>query len=752
MHLVHLSKPVESVKKNRKSLGLYQKNNSAAYYEKMKFLAKDNSQRLDRPGEDVVDGARTETNLSPNELYFNRELSFLAFNDRVLAQAQDPKWPLLERLKFLGISSTNLDEFFETRVSLLRKQRAAGVLSIDPDNRSPQETLRQITSVTKEFVKAQYHTLNHTILPELVALGVVILPPILWSKEQKSWLKKYFESQILPVLSPLGLDPAHPFPRVSNKSLNFIVELDGKGAFGRDVKVAIVPAPRILPRIIAVPSNEPIGVHHFVLLADLVRTFMVELFSNIAVKGVYQFRVTRNSNLFVDEEEIDDLMKSLAWELPSRKYGEAVRLEVEKDCSDTLKELLLKQFKLSKEELYLVDGPVNLNRLVAIYDLVDLPQLKFEPIIPSVPKVMAQSPKIFETIKQQDCLLHHPYESFAPVQDFLRQAAFDPSVLVIKQTLYRTGHESVLVEYLMEAAKRGKEVTVIVELRAKFDEEANINLANRLQEAGAHVSYGVVGYKTHAKMLMVVRREGDSIKRYVHLGTGNYHEKTARMYTDFSFFTADEDICEDAHQIFLQITGLTKPSKLKKLLHAPFTMRKKFMEHIESEIANKRAGKKAHIMAKMNALTDPEMIQAFYHASSQGVRIDLFVRGMCALRPGVPGLSENIQVTSIVGRFLEHTRAYYFLNDGEEKVYLSSADLMLRNLSQRVEVAFAMDNDRLKKRVIKEVFSMAFDDNQTAWRLDSNGIYAKIEPAQKDSDKISLQATLVGRLTGGRPF
>lgn len=750
MRLLDLVKPIETSRKNRKSLALYRSNTTQVYYDKMKLFAKDHSQRLDRLGDDVGEVVRAETNLSPSELFFNRELSFLAFNERVLAQANDQKWPLLERLKFLGISSTNLDEFFETRVSLLRKQRAAGVLTIEPDNRSPQEILRLISSATKDFVKSQYQTLNKIILPELSSLGVVILPPAMWSKEQKSWLKKYFESQILPVLSPLGLDPAHPFPRVSNKSLNFIVELDGKGAFGRDVKVAIVPAPRILPRVIPVPNVEPIGVHHFVLLADLVRTFMVELFSNIAVKGVYQFRVTRNSNLFVDEEEIDDLMKSLAWELPSRKFGEAVRLEVESECTDSLKELLLKQFKLTQEELYLVDGPLNLNRLVAIYDLVDLPTLKFDPIIPSTPKLLAQSPKIFEAMKQQDSLLHHPYESFAPVQDFLRQAAFDPSVLVIKQTLYRTGHESVLVEYLVEAAKRGKEVTVIVELRAKFDEEANINLANRLQEAGAHVSYGVVGYKTHAKMLMVVRREGDSIKRYVHLGTGNYHEKTARIYTDFSLFTADEEIGEDVHQIFLQITGLTKPSKLKKLLHAPFTMRKKFLEHIENEITHKKAGKKAHIMAKMNALTDPEMIQALYSASAQGVRVDLIVRGICALRPGVPGLSENIQVISIVGRFLEHVRAYYFFNDGEEKVYLSSADLMLRNLSQRVEVAFSMNNERLKKRVIKEAFSMAFEDNQTSWRLQSNGMYQKIEPEGKESEKMALQANLISRLTGGR--
>lgn len=715
----------------------------------MSSSKKDNEKRKNDGGQ-MAEAERTKTNLNAQDLFFNRELSFLAFNQRVLAQASDERWPLLERLKFLGISSTNLDEFFETRVSLLRKQLAAGVTSIDPDLRSPQDVLRQIGNISKDFVKEQYLTLNEKIKPQLKEAGVHILAPQDWTKEQKHWLKKYFENQILPVLSPLGLDPAHPFPRVTNKSLNFIVELDGKGAFGRSVKVAIVPAPRILPRVISLPIMENANPYCFVLLADLVRTYILELFSNISVKGVYQFRVTRNSNLFVDEEEIDDLLKSLAWELPSRRYGEAVRLEVEKECSDYLKDLLLRQFKLSSDDMYFVDGPVSLNRLLAIYDMVDLPQLKFDSLIPAKPKLLDHGPKIFAAIKQQDYLLHHPYESFSPVQDFVRQAAFDPDVLVIKQTLYRTGSDSVLVEYLMEAAKRGKEVTVVVELRAKFDEEANINLANRLQEAGAHVSYGVVGYKTHAKMLMVVRKEGDSIKRYVHLGTGNYHEKTARIYTDMGFFTADEDICEDVHQIFLQITGLTKPNKLKKLLHAPFTMRKKFLELIENEIeiAGKKNGKKAHIMAKMNSLTDPEMIQAFYRASQAGVKVDLIVRGLCALRPKIPGLSENISVLSIVGRFLEHTRAYYFYNNGNEEVYLSSADLMVRNLSQRVEVAFSVENERLKKRIVKELFSQAFEDNENAWELLADGTYQLVE--SKEEEKNSLQSVLINKLALAR--
>jgi polyphosphate kinase len=586
-----------------------------------------------------------------SELYFNREMSFISFNERVLAQASNQSWPLLERLRFLGISSTNLDEFFETRVSLLRKQRAAALLTTEPDNRSPSEVLQNILLKAKELVATQYSILHEKLLPELEREAIRILPPSAWTEEQIAWLKRFFDTQILPVLSPLGLDPAHPFPRVLNKSLNFIVALDGKGAFGREVRVAIVPAPRILPRLIRMPLGSSTNEHNFILLADLVRSFMVELFSNISVKGVYQFRVTRNSNLSVDEEEIDDLMKSLEWELPSRRYGEAVRLEVEKDCSHELKLLLLKQFKLSDEDVFEVDAPLNLNRLVAIYDLVDRPDLKFEPVIPVVPKPLARSPKIFESIARRDCLLHHPYESFAPVQDFLRQAASDPNVLVIKQTLYRTGFDSMMVNHLVDAARRGKEVTVVVELRAKFDEEANINLANRLQEAGAHVSYGVVGYKTHAKMLMVVRREGDVPRRYVHLSTGNYHQKTARVYTDFGFFTADSGICEDVHQIFLQITGLTKPNKLKKLLHAPFSMRKKLKERIDAEIAEAQAGRKAQIMLKMNALTDADMIQHLYKASSAGVDIDLIVRGVCALKPGIIGLSEKIRVISIIGRF-----------------------------------------------------------------------------------------------------
>lgn len=681
-----------------------------------------------------------------NEPFFNRELSFLAWNERVIAQAIDLKWPVLERLKYLVISSTNLDEFFETRVSLLKKKQAAGILMVEPDNKSPSENLKYIAAVTKNLVAKQYSILNDRLMPELSSIGVNILPPLKWDSEQVTWLRKYFEGQVLPVLSPLGLDPAHPFPRLSNKSLNFIVELDGRGAFGREIRVAIVPAPRVLPRVIRLPKTKELGGYDFVLLADIVRTFMVELFTNIAVKGVYQFRVTRNSNLFVDEEEIDDLMKSLEWELPSRKYGDAARLEVEKNCPTHLKDLLLKQFNLTDDDLYLADGPV-IGRLLAIYDLVDLPEHKFEPLIPVMVKPLARLPKIFEAILEQDILLHHPYESFAPVQDFLRQAAFDPKVLVIKQTLYRVGQESVLVQYLLEAARRGKEVTVIVELRAKFDEEANISLANRLQEAGAHVSYGVVGYKTHAKMLMVVRREGDAIKRYVHLGTGNYHEKTARLYTDFSFFTADQEICEDVHQIFLQITGLTKPNKLKKLLHAPFTMRKRFMEHIETEIANQESGKKGHIMAKSNALTDPEIITALYRASMAGVKVDLIIRGACCLRPGIMGLSENIRVISIVGRFLEHARAYYFYNDGDEKVYLSSADMMMRNLSQRVEVAFAVEQDKLKKRVIKEAFHHYMQDNSTSWTLCPDGTYQK---NQADGEVLSSQSVLLSKLSEGK--
>lgn len=637
------------------------------------------------------------------DLFFDRELSSLDFNRRVLHLATDESLPVLESLKFLCISSANVDEFFETRVSLLKKKQSLGLPTHNPTQKNPIELLKEISLSAQQLIKEQYQILNQVIVPRLTSVGINILRTKTWSISQKEWLSNYFKQQILPVLSPLSLDPAHPFPRITNKSLNFIVELTGKGAFGKHVTVSIVPVPRVLPRVIKLPTVYD-GKAEFILLADLICFFMGELFSSLEIKNIYQFRVTRNSNLFLDEEGLDDLLKRLSFELPTRKYQKAVRIELEASASCEVKRLLLKQFKLSDYDMYLVDGPVNLSRLMSIYEQVDFYAHKFKPFVPKKNKQLMNKDSIFQAISEQEIILHHPYDSFSPVIELLREAALDPNVMVIKQTLYRTASDSLLVDYLVEAARRGKEVVVVVELRAKFDEEANINLANRLQEVGAHVSYGVVGYKTHAKMMMIVRKEYGAIKRYIHLGTGNYHENTAKLYTDFSFFTDDQDIAEDVHQMFLQITGLTKPKKMNKLLHAPFTMRKKFMEHIEQEIINAKNKKPAHIMCKINALTDKDMILAFYKASCAGVKIDLIVRSACSLRPGIKGVSDNIRVISVLGRFLEHSRVYYFLNNKQPLVYLSSADLMLRNLSQRIEIAFLIENKKLKDRIIKEAF------------------------------------------------
>lgn len=659
--------------------------------------------------------------LEPN-LFINREVSLLAFNERVLAQALDEQTPLLERLKFLCISSTNLDEFFEIRISGLKQKVMAGIGAEGPDNLTPADVLKQVSERAHSLVAQQYNVLNTVVLPKLEQEGIRVIGSTVWSPEQAAWIENYFRTEVLPVLSPLGLDPAHPFPRVINKSLNFIVSLEGRDAFGRNVDIAIVPAPRSLPRLVRLPAHVASVPNEFVSLASVIRANVGVLFSDMQVTGSYQFRVTRNSELFIDEEEIDDLLAALEGELPSRRYGDSVRLEVEDSCPENFVEFLTNHFELTATDVYRVNGPVNLNRLLAIYDMVDRQELKYPAFLPTVPRQLANANDVFEVLRQSDVLLHHPFESFVPILELLRQAALDPHVLVIKQTLYRTGMETVLADYLVQAAQMGKEVTVVIELRARFDEEANISLATKLQEAGVHVVYGVVGYKTHCKMLMVVRREGDYLRRYVHLGTGNYHTKTARLYTDYGFLTSDKKIGEDVHKLFLQLTGLGHATKLNKLLQSPFTLQKALLEKIDREIEAVKAGKPAHVMAKMNALTDPTMIEALYKASLAGVKIDLIVRGTCCLRAGVPGLSENITVRSIVGRFLEHERAYCFYNQGENEVFLSSADWMTRNLSQRVEVAFPIEDPVLKQRVLTEIFDNDLQDT-TAWILQPDTTY-----------------------------
>jgi polyphosphate kinase len=657
------------------------------------------------------------------ELFFNRELGQLAFHRRVLAQAENRATPLLERLRYLCIVSSNLDEFFEIRVSGLHAEIEAGSPVVGADRMRADHVFAQVAQGVHEVVAAQYHLLNQEVLPGLAAEGIRFLRRSDFTPAQAEWIKSYFLRDVMPVLTPIGLDPSHPFPRVLNKSLNFAVELEGKDAYGRKSAIAIVQAPRVLPRVIRLP-REISGVEYdFIFLSSILHAHVAELFAGMKVVDSYQFRVTRNSELFVDEEEVKDLRTALRGELPHRQFGDEVRLEVADNCPQQISDYLLAQFNLNQDDLYRVDGPVNLVRLINIPDQVERLDLKFPAFRPGLPAQLQRPGDMFGAMREGDILLYHPFQSFQPVIAFLEQAARDPAVAAIKMTVYRTGAESELMEILIGAARIGKEVTVVLELLARFDEEANINWAQRLEEVGAHVVYGVVGHKTHAKMLMVVRREEERLKRYVHLATGNYHPRTARLYTDWGLFTASEEIGADVSDIFIQLTGLGRASKLKHLWQAPFTLHKQILRAIHNEAEQAKGGSKGRIIAKMNALLEPEVISALYEASKAGVEIDLLVRGVCALKPGIPGISENIRVRSIVGRFLEHSRVFYFHNGGAEDVYLSSADWMDRNFFRRVEISFPVLDAKLKKRVINEGLKPYLEDNCQAWEMDQDGQY-----------------------------
>ncbi|MCB1985858.1 MAG: polyphosphate kinase 1 [Burkholderiales bacterium] len=679
------------------------------------------------------------TDLKNPTLYINRELSLLEFNRRVIEQAKDENLPLLERLRFLCIASTNLDEFFEIRVAGLKQQIKYGSVQTGTDNLLPAEVLVRVSETAHQIVKEQYVIWNDMIIPALAKDKIRLLRRSQWKPMVSRWIQRYFNAEVLPILSPIGLDPAHPFPRVLNKNLYFIISLEGKDAFGRDSGLAIVQAPRSLPRVVHIPQTHSSGSHDFVMLSSIIHAHVKDLFPRMAVLGCYQFKVTRDSDLLIDDEEVDDLLRALEGELPSRRFSNAVRLEVADNCPDHLSEFLLRKFELQSDDLYRVPGPVNLGRLHAICDLVDRPELKFAGFVPDIPNRLLKNTNIFEVLHNGDILLHHPFQSFAPVIDFVRQASSDPNVLSIKQTLYRTGADSALVEALKLAARAGKEVTVVIELRARFDEEANIELASELQKAGAHVVYGVVGYKTHAKMILVVRREGRSLRRYVHLGTGNYHARTARLYTDYGLLTCDKAIGEDVNKLFHQLTGLGRAGKLKKLLQSPFTLHKGILAYIEDEIKAAADGKKAWIIAKMNALVDSEIIMALYRASQAGVKIDLIIRGICCLRPGIKGVSENINVRSIVGRFLEHTRIYYFYHGGEERVFCSSADWMTRNLQHRVEVCFPIEEKRPRDSVIAYGLLSYLSDNTQAWVLQSDGSYKRSKAGSQKPRSAQMQ-------------
>jgi len=685
------------------------------------------------------------TNLNSPEHFINRELSLLEFNRRVLAQAEDPGIPLLERLKFLCIVSTNLDEFFEIRVSGLQERLEAGATAAGADMLSPREALQEIAKVTRDLVAHQYKLLNDTLMPALRQEGINFIRRTEWTAEQTQWLRDYFHREIEPTLSPISLDPARPFPRILNKSLNFIVGLEGIHAFGRPCDRAIVQAPRSLPRLIRLPAElSSSGSDDYVFLSSIIHAFADELFNGLTLTGCYQFRVTRNSDLYVDEEEVDNIMRAIEGELAANRYGAAVRLEVAHNCPDELTHFLLGVFEIDDEDLYRVDGPVNLNRLLAIYDMLNRPDLKYANFTPGIPAIVRDTPGIFNLLKKQDLLLHHPYESFMPLVELINVAAQDPDVMAIKLTLYRAGRDSPIVDRLVAAAEAGKEITVLVELRARFDEASNIAFANRLQEVGAHVVHGVVGYKTHCKMALIVRREGGSLKRYAHLGTGNYHPGTARAYSDYGLLTADESLTEDVHHVFLQLTSMARTPRLIRLLQAPFELHRQLMMLIEQEITNVTSGGTGHVIAKVNALTEPEIIAALYRASCAGVMIDLVVRGICCLRPGLVGISENIRVRSIIGRFLEHSRVYYFHAGGKELVYCASADLMERNLFRRVEIAFPISEPEMRQRIVSDL-DLYLQDNSGAWELRPDGTWEKSKP-KTGEDSVSAQQILLRKL------
>ena len=685
----------------------------------------------------------------PAQNFLNRELGLLEFNRRVLAQAEDASVPLLERLKYLCIVSSNLDEFFEIRVAGLKEQAKLGGLASGPDGLEATQILKRLHAPTHQIIARQYQLFNEELVPALAEQGIKFLRRTKWNDAQKNWVRDFFLREVMPVLTPIGLDPAHPFPRVLNKSLNFAVELQGKDAFGRNSAKAIVQAPRVLPRAILLPPEISGCPHGFVFLSSILHAHVGELFAGMEVLGCYQFRVTRNSDLFVDEEEMKNLRVSLQGELPQRHFGDAVRLEVADNCTPAMSDFLLQQFELKAEDLFSVKGPVNLVRLMRIPDQVERDDLKFPPFSPGMPTLLQKKgADMFKAIRKSDVLLHHPYQSFKPVIDFIQQAAADPDVVAIKQTVYRTGSDSELMEALINAARGGKEVTVVVELLARFDEEANINWAGRLEAVGAHVVYGVVAHKTHAKMLMVVRREDGKLRRYVHLGTGNYHPRTARLYTDFGMFTCNEEVCSDANEVFTQLTGLGKASKLKHLWQSPFTMHSNMLLAIRNETRLAQEGKRAQIIAKMNSLLEPEIITALYEASQAGVKIDLIVRGVCALRPGVKGLSENISVRSIIGRFLEHTRIFYFRNDTAHNLYLASADWMDRNFFRRIEVCFPLLDEKLKKRVLDEGLKSYLKDNVQAWEMDCNGFWHRMTPGR--GSPVCAQTELLHEL--GQPL
>ena len=658
------------------------------------------------------------------EYYINREFTALAFNERVSQLAKNPRIPLLERIRFLCICSGNLDEFFEIRVAGLKEKIALSSTKPNIDGLLADEIFSQLSKKAHLLSDELYRIFNKELLPAMKKENIHFLSTDEWTDDIHLWAKHYFKNEILPIVSPIALDLAHPFPRLFNKSLNFIISLKGKDAFDRNIDYAVVHAPRSIPRIIHLPSELCAdGNHYFVHLSSIIQTHIHRLFPGMEINGCYPFRLTRNSDLFLREEEIEDLAVAVQRELFSRHYGHVVRLEVDSKCPTNIVDFLLQKHHLHHEDAYYCDGPVNLQRYYTIANRIDRPDLNFAPLNVQYPSIINQKRNLFSVLDEQDILLHHPYQSFDVVIDFVQQAAADPAVLAIKQTLYRTHFESPMVKALVDAARSGKEVTAVIELRARFDEESNLKLANRLHQAGVLVLYGVLGYKTHAKMTLVVRRTHGLLKRYVHLGTGNYHEQTAKRYTDLGLLTCEPTIAADIQIIFQQLTGLGKTIKLKAICHSPFTLQKNLLQLIEDCSEAAREGKVAEINLKINGLTDKRMIKALYQASQAGVKINLLVRSVCCLKPGIPGVSENIRVISIVGRFLEHHRVYYFRTGDVEHYYCSSADLMERNLYNRIEIMFPILDENCRNRIKHEIFKYYLKDNVNAWEMQADGSY-----------------------------
>jgi polyphosphate kinase len=665
--------------------------------------------------------AAKENAPAPSEsLLLNRELSWIEFNSRVLEEALDETQPLLERLKFLAIFSTNLDEFFMVRVSGLQEQLEANPLLLSPDGLSPASQLRLISERLRPLLERQMECLREQVLPGLEKYGVKIVPYAKLTRAERGELRAFFTERVFPVLTPLSYDPSHPFPNISNISLNLGTLVKPEDADGEEAKFARIKLPPNVPRLIPLSS----GGYRFVLLEEVVAAHIGTLFPGMRVEECQPFRITRNADIEIEEDEAGDLLKTVEKQLRQRRFDFGVRLEFAAGMSRGMVALLRRALELEERDVYAIDGMLNIPDLLALYKL-DLPDLKDRPFAPATPAALRASENIFDAVRQQDVLLHHPYDSFAPVVEFIRAAATDPNVLAIKQTLYRIGHDSPLVRALIEAAERGKQVVVLVELKARFDEENNIIWARKLEQAGVHVVYGVIGLKTHAKLALVVRQEGGVLRRYVHLGTGNYNPATARVYSDLCLFTADADFGADVSELFNYLTGYSRQEQFRKLLVAPVNLRQQLIALIRREVLHHEAGRPAGIVAKCNSLTDTELVQELYAASRAGVSVDLIVRGVCCLRPGLPDHSATVRVGSIVGRFLEHSRAYRFVNGGDDEIYLGSADFMSRNLDRRVEVLFPVADERLKERVRREVLDAALADNVKMRWLQADGTYVR---------------------------